>query len=63
MNDELLEALVSRIKYAKLTAEMFTKSGLDSSAEMWNHTANFMEGVLFDLQLTDVIKEIRKEYK
>lgn len=60
MNDEVLTAVVSRIKYAKNVAKEFEASGMVESAELWHNMAGFTEGILYDLNMYDVIKELRE---
>lgn len=58
-NQEVLTALIARIKNARFTAESFKLSGYFESAEMWETVAGTLEGVLYDSNLGSVVSQIK----
>lgn len=59
-NDPVLKSVVSRLRKARISADLFRKDGYTESAEMWDTVAGVLEGVLYDVEQYELIKELKK---
>lgn len=68
MSDQLLNALVSRMRQARRFAKSFEAAGHEESCEMWCETYEQLEAVLYDLvesrddEWVTLIKTLRAEW-